>query len=375
MSFIFRITALLLVVTAAANAQQSGTSILPSHTLAAQHFGNDAPWFEENIPFFECSDPEITEVYYYRWQLYKAHLRDIGDHGYIVTEFLNDVGWAKRPYQSLNDATAFHIHEGRWLNDARYVNDYIDFMYADGGDDRHFSEAIADAVYANYLVNGDRRFATKYLEAMEHIFHLWDDHFDFSKNLYFIEPLLDATEYSISSIDTSGGRDGFTGGKAFRPTINSFMYANAVAISKLASLAGDAGTTKAFADTAASIRGNVETSLWNVDMEHFVDRYQANNRNVHYWDFIRGRELAGYAPWYFELPDNDPKYSASWQHLLAPDGFAGPYGLRTVEPSYQYYMRQYRYDAPTKRPECQWNGPTWPFDTTMVLGGMANLSE
>jgi hypothetical protein len=36
-------------------------------------------------------------------------------------------------------------------------------------------------------------------------------------------------------------------------------------------------------------------------------------------------------------------------------------------------MKQYRYDAATKQPECQWNGPSWPFYTTMVLGGMANL--
>jgi hypothetical protein len=61
--------------------------------------------------------------------------------------------------------------------------------------------------------------------------------------------------------------------------------------------------------------------------------------------------------------------------LLSPDEFAGPYGLRTVEPSYQYYMRQYRYAVVDgkKLPECQWNGPSWPFDTTLVLEAMANL--
>jgi hypothetical protein len=94
---------------------------------------------------------------------------------------------------------------------------------------------------------------------------------------------------------------------------------------------------------------------------------------VHYWDFIRGRELAGYTPWYYELPEQDPKYVASWRYLLSPDDFSGPHGLRTVEPSYQYYMKQYRYDKPTGNPECQWNGPSWPFDTTLVLGAMANL--
>ncbi len=38
-------------------------------------------------------------------------------------------------------------------------------------------------------------------------------------------------------------------------------------------------------------------------------------------------------------------------------------------------MRQYRYVTENGKhmPECQWNGPTWPFDTTLVLEAMANL--
>ena len=351
-----------------------GTSILPQADLAARYFGNDAPWFERNIPFFDCSDPEITRIYYYRWQLYKSHLKDLGRRGYIVTEFLDDVSWALKPYQSLNDATAFHINEGRWLKDSRYLDDYIDFMYS-GGNDRHFSEAIAAAVYARYLVNGDRAFAVKNLESMKNIYQLWTNRYDPAKGMYSIEPILDATEYTMSSIDTSGGRDGFLHGDAFRPTINSFMFANAEAVSRLAMLAGDTNAATAFAANAAGLKDAVQTNLWNDSLQHFIDRYKADNQFVHYWDFIRGRELAGYVPWAFELPDHDPKYNASWKHLLSPDEFGGPYGLRTVEPSYEYYLRQYRYAVVDGKqfPECQWNGPTWPFDTTLVLEAMANL--
>jgi hypothetical protein len=225
------------------------------------------------------------------------------------------------------------------------------------------------------MVNGDRAFATKNLEAMKHFYQLWANRYDPAKRLYSIEPLLDATEYTIASIDASGGKDGFTGGDAFRPTINSFMFGNAMAISRLAALAGDANTAEVFAAKAAALRDRVQTDLWNESLQHFVDRFKVSNEFVRYWDFIRGRELAGYVPWYYGLPDRDPKYNASWSHLLSPEKFAGPYGLRTVEPSYQYYMKQYRYameDGKTL-PECQWNGPSWPFDTTLVLGAMANL--
>ena len=351
----------------------SAPAVLDEHRIARDRFGADAPWFEENIPFFESSDSTLDRIYYYRWQLYRAHLRDLGARGYIVTEFLDDVSWQRQPYASLNDATAFHIYEGRWLRDRRYVDDYLDFMYAGGGNDRHFSEGIADAAYAHFLVDGDTAFALRHLDSMKHVYALWDDHYDFAKHLYWIEPLLDATEYTIASIDASGGKDGFTGGQAFRPSINSYMYANARAISRLATLAGDRATAATYAARADDLRRAVQASLWSAPLQHFVDRYQVDNAFVHYWTPIRGRELVGYLPWYVNLPDSTPEYAVAWHHLLAPDELGGAFGLRTVEPSYEYYMRQYRYDAATGGRECQWNGPAWPFQTTQALVGMANL--
>src|ERR1700722_14138727 len=79
--------------------------ILPVSQLAYQHFGADALWFQANVPFFDCSDRQITDIYYYRWKLYKAHIRNLGSKGYLITEFLDDVGWQKQPYAMLNDAT------------------------------------------------------------------------------------------------------------------------------------------------------------------------------------------------------------------------------------------------------------------------------
>ena len=67
-----------------------------------------------------------------------------------------------------------------------------------------------------------------------------------------------------------------------------------------------------FRSKAEALRQTVEKDLWNTNFDQFMDRYKVNNPYVHYWDFIRGPELAGYVPWSFELPDHDPKYSTSW---------------------------------------------------------------
>lgn len=348
-------------------------STMDTTAIAAQRFGNDAPWYRDRIPFFESADPKIDAVYYYRWALYRGHQRDLGAEGYITTEFFDDVDWQRHPYASLNDASGFHIGEGRWLNDRRFADDYINFMYRSGGNDRHFTDHMADSVWGRFLVDGDRADAIAHLPVMNHIYRLWDDKYDFAKGLYFVEPLLDATEYTVSSIDASGGKDGFRDGEAFRPSVNSYMFANARALSKMAAMAGNKAMAADYAARADALQKRVLDDLWSDKLGHFIDRHQSKTDFVNYWDPIRNRELVGYLPWMFDLVPDDAKYAAAWAHLFDPASLAGKAGMRTVEASYEYYMRQYRYLG--SAPECQWNGPIWPYQTTQVLHGMANLLD
>jgi len=89
--------------------------ILKEDVLAKKYFEEDAQWYLENIPFFECSDKEIEDVYYYRWKLYKAHIREVGENEFVITEFINHVAWDRDPYCTINAASMHHIYEGRWL--------------------------------------------------------------------------------------------------------------------------------------------------------------------------------------------------------------------------------------------------------------------
>lgn len=88
-----------------------GLFALPSHaaldptTVCTEYFGNDAAWYIPRIPLFESSDSTLDDVYYYRWNIFRAHQRDLGSLGFISTEFLDDVSWQLNPFASLNDAT------------------------------------------------------------------------------------------------------------------------------------------------------------------------------------------------------------------------------------------------------------------------------
>ena len=123
-------------------------SPLDQKQLAQRYYGADTNWYVHNIPFFDCSDKEIEAVYYYRWKLYKAHIRHVGVDEFVITEFINDVHWDRDPYSTINAATMHHIYEGRWLKDDRYMDAYINYMYQGGGNNRSYSEGIADAAYA-----------------------------------------------------------------------------------------------------------------------------------------------------------------------------------------------------------------------------------
>ena len=47
-------------------------------------------WLRKNIPFFECPDREVEELYYFRWWSFRKHLVQ-ATNGVVFTEFLTPV--------------------------------------------------------------------------------------------------------------------------------------------------------------------------------------------------------------------------------------------------------------------------------------------
>jgi hypothetical protein len=85
--------ALLVTFVVAAMGTAPGRLVAQSHEprldhaiLGRQNFGADAVCCLRSIPFLEIDDPEIQQIYYYRWMRYRAHLREIGPQGTTVLE-------------------------------------------------------------------------------------------------------------------------------------------------------------------------------------------------------------------------------------------------------------------------------------------------
>ncbi|HEY2509457.1 MAG TPA: RICIN domain-containing protein [Polyangiaceae bacterium] len=354
--------------------QPSGTHFLDAGALLGA--ADDPGWYLENIPFLELPDSEIQSVYYYRWQTYREHLVYTGpEYGYLASEFLAPVSYGA-PYGGVVAAAGHHITEGRWLRTARYVEDDVrywlsgpgqfakpqtDAVNADTSDWAHeYSFWAASAVWSDYLVTGNRAFAIGEEPALIRQYQGWANHFDGALGLYWQVPVWDATEYSASSYESS---DPYHGGAGFRPTINAYQFGDARAIAAIASLAGDSATASTYQGLAASLQSNMQAHLWDPARAFFYDLPRDGNPSQ---TLLDTREEMGFVPWMFEMPAAGD--ATAFAALVDPQGFAAPYGPTTIERRSALFMK----DAAGC---CHWDGPSWPYETSQTLTGLANLLD
>ena len=314
-------------------------------------------WLKTNIPFFECPNKVIEETYYFRWWVYRKHIKQTLD-GFILTEFLHDVPWAGK-YNSISAACGHHFYEGRWLRNAQmYMNDYAVFWYKKGGNLRVYSEWLADAIWNYCLVRGEYGFAIDLLPDIITNYYGWQKNNFTGAGLYWSCDDRDAMEISIS-------------GPGLRPTLNSYQYAAAMAISKIARLEGGNCTEEIFHNHAMQIKDLFLERLWD-DSEEFFKVIPLESVQVQEieWRFRamdsahNVKEETGFIPWYFNLPDSG--YEAAWKQLMDTEGFYAPFGPTTAEQRHPRFMFEYPH-------ECLWNGPSWPFATSQTLTALANL--
>ncbi len=335
---------------------------------------DDPAWFLNNIPFLEVPDTRIQQVYYYRWQTYKEHLIYTGSiYGWLSTEFLAPVFYGA-PYGGVSAAAGHQTIEGRWLRNQQYVKDNINYwlngpgqfpkpqtdgVNADTADWAHeYSFWAASAVWQVYLATGDLNFARSQLPQMIRQYRGWDNHFNSTLGLYWQVPVWDATEFTPASYESS---DPYHGGAGFRPTINAYQYGDATAIASIAALTDDGATALEYFNWAQSLRKAMQSALWDTSRTFFFHRARDNNPTGALLDT---REEEGFVPWMFEMPKAAD--STAMAQLLDPQGFKANFGPTTAERR----SRWFDYQAASC---CHWDGPSWPYETSQTLTGLANL--
>ncbi len=323
----------------ASRAEPSDTSILDHDAILAANHLAEPQWYKDNIPFLDTPDDTLDGVYYYRWSTYKRALRyTVPGTGYISSEYDVPIEYASDPYTGLPDAAGYHITDGRWLRNPQYTADYIDFWLRGAGTSgqRSYSEWITGAAYERFLATGDPTQLERDLPQLIMLYNAWNSNLTNNitvngqatdADLYSQSPLSDATEYTETSYKSANA---FTGGNGYRPTVNTYQYGAAQAISKIAAMAGDTADADLFAAKAAALKQYVQQQLWDPQRNFFMQVYTNANGNGAYRNTrTTWREAMGFTPWMSDLPD--PQYSSAWQFLTDPDRFGAPFGPTTLE--------------------------------------------
>ena len=314
-----------------------------------------AEWIKREVPFFGCADKRLERVWYFRWWTFRKHIVDTPE-GRIVSEFLPDVYWAGAR-NSINDAAGHHIADARWLRDGdKLVRSYAKFWFEGPGDELSYSSWLVDAVVSYAETRDDHALAIELLDDFVRFYHTVEERNMTRYGLFWSFDDRDAMEDSIS-------------GSGLRPTLNSYMAANARAIAKAARWAGRDGLASEFDGKAEELTRLIREKLWDEDGKFFkVIPLDSKDDELKSMDFAEidpnrnVREAIGYIPWAFGLADESNE--EAWSFLDDPAHFAGAFGIRTAEATHPRYMNH------ESAHECQWNGPCWPFATTQTLDAM-----
>ena len=333
----------------------------------------DWDWYEQRIPFFESPDADLDATYYYRWEVVTKHLTyGSPQTGYTFTEFIDRPFWSGA-FGAISCPLGHQFYEIRWLDDRPIIEDFARYWFeTPGAEPRRYSNWYGDAMWATYTVLGDAQFLVEVLPHMEEQYQGWvAEHYDPEHGMFKWVGAWDGMETNINSRQTD---DAFSGAEGYRPTLNSYLYADAMAIARAAALLGDSAKSLDYANRAARLKQRVQEELWDPAREFFFHQFANDERDGvraktltyqtgKYAGSPHGRELIGYVPWQFSLPDSG--YEAAWKFLMDPDYFYAPFGPTTVERHDPLF-----FISPTC---CVWSGNAWPYATTQTLVAMANL--
>ncbi|MCX6997441.1 MAG: discoidin domain-containing protein [Kiritimatiellaeota bacterium] len=234
---------------------------------------------------------------------------------------------------------------------------------------RGYSNWLTDAVYARYLVNYDQDFVTGQLDG------LMANHAAYSKGDAGMSRSRLAAEVGLYwQCDSWDGMEHSIGGTGVRPTISSYMYGSAMAIARIAKLAGRGDVERKFQAEAEGLKQQIQQKLWDPEKKFYkVLRYKGAISDYTSpaleecpdGQLVKVRELIGYIPWYFNLPDDGKGYEEAWKQLSDPQGFQAPYGPSFAERRHPKFQ--------INRGGCEWRGASWPYATSQTLTALANL--
>ncbi|MBR5459468.1 MAG: hypothetical protein IKV53_01255 [Clostridia bacterium] len=317
----------------------------------------------DNAPRLYCPDQTIEETFAFRTWTMRKHIMETED-GFLLSEFLTKIhlSWAGK-HNTINAALTHHLNEFRWLKCSDKLLDYIKFFLIGEGSPYAYHTPALTAMYNFCRVTANEKFLTDNAEAFEEYFRGWEERHLTPNGLYWSIDDREGTEFTIS-----GNRADMTRLKGLRPLLNSCMYGDAVALSRIFKMTGDKEKEALYLEKASEIQKRVEEKLW--DGEFFKAVHPADecfDSQIDCRDIpeeCNARELMGYIPWAFNLPSENRE--KCFELLKNDKVFNAPMGFTTADishPRFLFYQEK----------ACTWNGNVWPYATSYTINAVIEL--
>ena len=361
--------------------EQETRDVLAGQVAASQG------WYDENVAFFDCSDPLVAKMYYHRAYNLRKNMFD-PKLGRLAYPTQAEGRWRSTWYPNVISYGAGHqVREARWLRDPKYWRGHLqtwaenakpDGVYPShvtpaGPAGGQYTDWITSTAWDAHLVHPSAEFLTPLADALAANVRGWqattdtdddgllavDSHWwtgmeyqpsffyfsDFKTSEDFYEP---AEQVALERVD-----------------LTSYNYGNAVAMAKLDRALGRTEEASEFDALAEKIAGAVEAKMWRPEGEFFYS-LRAEDDEV-----ADVKEIVGVYPFYFGMLPTDKGYEAAWASVLDPEQFWTPWPVASASKQCPAYSQSGWPVADGRRSTCMWNGPTWPHANSIVLTAMA----
>ncbi len=339
-------------------------------------------WFDDNCPRFECDDPYITKLYWYRWFVARHCLSRACTGNLPYPYFFEGTHQAHFP-RLISFSSPHIIAETRWLRDPQYAfgqvrnhclnpddtNKY--FVSArineKGGD---YNNWIVKAAWEAFKVHPDRQWLRSVIEAMSEDVRGTLRQFDRDGD-YLPTPRKHGTtgmEFQPSFFYFNENYDDSKPDAPLeRGDYAAYLYGNTTALAETWRFLGDETRAVEFEQLAGKVRAACLAMLWD-PKDRFCYAVREHDGAV-----ARVREVVGFYPFMSRLLPNQPEYVGTLAYLVDSAEFWTAYPPATVTqkcPAYTPHVATWP-AAGGKTHGCMWNGPAWPHATSVILDVMA----
>lgn len=318
-------------------------------------------WMKKEIPLFTCSDKDIERAYYFRWWTYRKHIKSTDD-GVIITEFLPGVPWSGE-HNAIIAPVGHHLCEGRWLRSSeKYLKSYIKFFLQKCTHSFDYSTWFISAIYEYSAITDDFDFGDDFIDLLEEHYRHWEETHRIADGSFWSIDGYDAMEFSVSGTDKK-----LQTMRGIRPTLNSYMCANALALSKFAAVYGDTDRAEKYLKKHEFLKNFINENLFEDGFfraYHYYgdeDPTKAKDKKQ-----VFPKELIGFIPFMFDIPEKGRE--ECFDLLLDDKCFYNEYGLTSLEKTNERFL--YEVDH-----ECLWNGYIWPFATAQTLTALIKVAK